>query len=858
MNDSQSIEKAKSFFLSGLEKLNKNNFIGAEIDFESSLSLAPNRLSTLINLSIVLIKLNKFENAEKLINKGLLHHPKNEELLLGLVDIYKKLIIHQPDYAEAHVNLGNSYKELKMYDEALSAYNTAIILNPNLAEVFSNRGNVMLDLKKYQEALSDYEKAIAFKSDLASAYSNRGIALRGLKRLDDALTSFGQAIKFQPDYAEAYYNQGITQSELNYFDEALASYDKAIEINPDYIQAYSNRGSVLQDLNRLHEALASNERAIEIYPNYAEAYLNRGNIFKKLLRLDEALISFDRTIEIKPDYAQAYYNRGNTLSELKRLDEAIASYDKAIEIKPDYAQAYYNRGNTLSKLKRLDEAIASYDKAIEINPNYAEAYCNRGNALKAVKLLDEALVNYNKASELKPDFEYLLGYILHIKMHVCDWHDFRTNIEKLLLLIGEGKKSSLSFPVLALSDSLSIHRKASETWINDKHPFNTSLGIFSKTYQKEKIKIGYYSADFHNHATSYLMAELFEKHDKSKFEIIAFSFGPDLIDDMRHRIKHAFDQFVDVRFKSDSSVAALSRQMGINIAVDLKGYTEGERMGIFSYRAAPIQINYIGFPGTLAAQYFDYIVADKTLIPKQYQQYYTEKVVYLPNSYQVNDSKRQISNKVFTKEESGLPNEGFVFCCFNHNYKITPYTFDGWVRILKGVEGSVLWLLVDNPTAKLNLRNEAEARGLNPNRLIFANSLKLPEHLARHKVADLFIDTLPYNAHTTASDALWAGLPVLTCMGESFASRVAASLLNAIELPELITTSQAEYEAKAIELANNPAKLKAIKDKLERNRLTTALFDTPRYTKHIEAAYMKMYERYQADLLPDHIYIDAQ
>jgi predicted O-linked N-acetylglucosamine transferase (SPINDLY family) len=443
-----------------------------------------------------------------------------------------------------------------------------------------------------------------------------------------------------------------------------------------------------------------------------------------------------------------------------------------------------------------------------------------------------------------------------MKMFMCDWQNFEAELESLSLRINKDQKSILSFPVLALIDSLAVLHKTSATWIKDKHPINPLIGSTSKNVRRNKIRIGYYSSDFHDHATAHLMTELFELHDKNNFELIAFSFGPDTKDEMRQRLAKAFEQFIDVRFKSDKDIALMSRDMGIDIAVDLKGCTKDHRMDIFSYRAAPIQVNYIGFPGTMAAEYIDYIIADPTLIPIESQQHYSEKVVYLPNSYQVNDRQRVISEKVFNKEELGLPKDSFTFCCFNNNYKITPHTFDGWVRILKAVEDSVLWLFEDNPTAVINLRKEAQTKGIDPNRLVFAKRMKLPEHLARHRAADLFIDTLPYNAHTTASDALWAGLPVLTCMGESFASRVAASLLNAIELPELITTTQEQYEATAIELATNPEKLKAIKDKLEKNRLTTALFDTPRFTKHIEAAYTQMYERYQADLPLDHIYVE--
>jgi predicted O-linked N-acetylglucosamine transferase (SPINDLY family) len=353
----------------------------------------------------------------------------------------------------------------------------------------------------------------------------------------------------------------------------------------------------------------------------------------------------------------------------------------------------------------------------------------------------------------------------------------------------------------------------------------------------------------------HLMAELFECHDRDKFELIAFSFGPDNQDEWRQRILLCFDKFVDVRFRSDRDIALLSRNMEIDIAVDLKGFTKNSRMGVFSEGSAPIQVNYLGYPGTMAAEYMDYIIADHTLIPESHQRYYSEKVVYLPNSYQVNISKRKISNKSLTRHDVGLPNTGFVFLCFNNIYKITPYTFSGWMRILEVVEGSVLWLLESNSSAVSNLKKEATKSGINEDRLIFAKHISVAEHLNRIQLADLFLDTLPINAHTTTSDALRMELPVLTCMGNSFASRVAASLLNAVNLPELITTTQEQYESLAIQLALHPEKLKIIKDKLINNLPTAPLYDTPLFTRHLESAYLTMYDRYQHGLDPDHIYV---
>lgn len=423
---------------------------------------------------------------------------------------------------------------------------------------------------------------------------------------------------------------------------------------------------------------------------------------------------------------------------------------------------------------------------------------------------------------------------------------FTEEIEGLVKGVQEAKPVTQPFELLSLTDSPELHRRASQIYADRRFKKQDALGPIVKRVPDGKIRIGYYSADFHNHATAYLITELFEKRDTSRFQLFGFSFGPETKDEMRRRLTAAFDQFIDVREMSDRDVAKLSRELGIDIAVDLKGYTTDARTGIFAERAAPIQVNYLGYPSTMGVDYIDYIIADKTIIPVEQQANYSEEVVYLPHSYQVNDSRRRISDRQFTKEELGLAEKGFVFCCFNNNYKILPTTFDGWMRILQTVEGSVLWLLEDNATAAANLRKEAERRGVENSRLVFARRMPLDEHLARHRHADLFIDTLPCNAHTTASDALWAGLPVLTCTGQSFASRVAASLLNAIDMPELITSTQEEYEAKAIDLATHPDKLRAIKNRLEQNRLTTPLFDTKLFARHIEAAYEAMYDRYQA------------
>jgi predicted O-linked N-acetylglucosamine transferase (SPINDLY family) len=681
------------------------------------------------------------------------------------------------------------------------------------------------------------------------------IALHLQGQLGKAQSIYQQLLVVDPVNADALHLLGVIAYQTGQHQHAVDMIGMAIEINPHVPDYHSNRGNALQELQQFEVAVTSYDKAIKLNPEFAQAYINRGAALKELQHLEAAIASYEQAIRLQPGLAQAYSNRGIALKELHQLPAALASYDQAIALKPDYAEAYYNRSITLQELKQLDAAVASYDAAIALKPDYAEAYSNRGAALKDLKQIDAALASFDKAFDLSPDIEYLLGMRLHTKMFLCDWRDFETHILALREKIQSTMKATTCLSALALPLSMSEQHQVAKTWCSDKHPAKASLGPIARRSRQPKIRIGYYSADFHDHPVSILTVGLFEHHDRSKFELIAFSFGRDIQDEMRERITNAFDRFIDVRANSDEEVAVLSRALEVDIAIDLGGHTQDARTGIFSFRAAPVQLSYIGYLGTMGADYYDYLIADRTIIPIQSQAYYSEKIVYLP-SYQVNDSKQEIPHTALNRQELNLPISGFVYCCFNANYKITPSTFDAWIRILKAVPESVLLLYTDIQSAAENLKLEAQKRGISPTRLVFGGKLIRSEYLSRCKSADLFLDTLPYNAGASASDALWAGLPVLTCMGESFASRVAASLLLAIGLPELVAQSQADYEALAIELATNPVKLKGIKDKLESNRMTTPLFDTALFAKHIEAAYTNMHERYQAHLPPDHMYIE--
>jgi protein O-GlcNAc transferase len=664
-----------------------------------------------------------------------------------------------------------------------------------------------------------------------------------------------RSLQLAPDLPEAWYHLGTAFGGMGKRSEAVAAFEKARIRTLNSADAQNSIGLRLTELGAYAEAEQCLNQALAVAPDYAFAHSNMGKLRSKQRRLEDAEASVRTAIALNPDLVPAYVNLGGLLSDQKNYEAAEAACRKATELAPDSAEAWLNLGVALNGLKQHEAAESSYAKAIALAPNLPDVWINLGITLNEMKRHDAAADCYKRSMELDANVEFVFGSLLHAKMKVCDWHSLASDLPKIFQEIEHGKKVAMPFEILGLTTDLALQVQAAAIWVKDRCPNSATVSSIPKRQRHEKIRVGYFSADFHDHATMHLMAELFERHNRSRFELYAFSFGPDKKDAMRNRVSAVFDKFFDVRLQSDKAVVQLSMDLEIDIAIDLSGFTLGSRPDIFSLRAAPVQVNYLAYPGTMGADFMDYLIADKTVIPESSQQHYSEKIVYLPNSYQPNDSKRFITDKALSRGEAGLPSNGFVFCCFNNNFKITPEVFDCWMRILKAVEGSVLWLLEDNPKATANLTEEALQRGIASERLIFAKRVSSADHLARHRMADLFLDTLPYNAHTTANDALLTGLPVLTCMGESFASRVAASLLHTVGLTELITSNMTDYETSAIELATVPRRLAQIKEKLARNRLTTPLFDTPLFVSHIEAAYTAMYERYQSDLPPACIYV---
>ncbi len=613
----------------------------------------------------------------------------------------------------------------------------------------------------------------------------------------------------------------------------------------------------LAGLAALHEggdASGFFARAVAVDPGNASAVYNLGNALMVLNRHAEAEARYADAIALKPDSAPIHANRGVALAELRRFDEAIASHDRALKLKPGFFEALRNRGVALHAVGRLDDAIASYGEAAAVNPRDVMTFAQRGSALLLARRYEAAADDYSTALALQPDYGLRLRR-LFARMSGCIWDGYHAEIEALAAVPAQGLKHADPYPLVALTDAPETQRALAVGHSRERFPENPGLGPLTRRTRTGKIRLGYISPDFHTHPVSHLLVEALENHDRSRFEITAVSLGPHRKDDLRARLRNACDDFLDVHDMSDRDIAARARDLGIDIAVDLGGYTTNCRPGIFAYRAAPVQVNYLGYPGTLGTPFMDYLIADPVLVPQDARAFYTEKIVTLPHCYQPGDRQRAGAEGSAAREVYGLPREGVVFCAFHNSFKITPPMFDCWMNILGAVSGSVLWLRFEGDTPMTNLRREAERRGMDPARLVFARHVPLAEHLARHRLADVFLDAYPYNAHSTANDALWMGLPVMTLAGKSYAARVAASLLTAVGLPELIAHSLAAYQALAIALAGDPARRAALREKLAKARHASPLFDTPAYTRHLEAAYAAMVERSDAGIAPDHIHI---
>jgi protein O-GlcNAc transferase len=707
--------------------------------------------------------------------------------------------------------------------EAARLYSDVIRANPAHFDALCRLGLIQLQSARFSESERLFAAATRAQPRSAEAYYLRGCALQNLQRHEDALKSFAQALAVRPDYIEARNNRGVSLLALKRYDEAHSTFEKILGANPGLALVESNRAAALSGL----------------------------------LRFEDALEASDRATRASPDLASGWYNKGVALAGLNRFSEALAAFDRALAVNPRYVDALAYRGVALSMLDRHEEAVVSYSAGLALTPGNVDLLYNRSTALLALKRYEEAAIDCDAVLTAAPAFKYTRGNLIRCRLQLCNWHYLEEETEQVLADLRAGRQALRPLYAALISGEESDQLRCSRIWTEHDCPVSATPLWRGERYDHGRIRLAYVSADFRTHAVANLMAGVFEQHDKSRFETYAISLS-DQKDRMSDRLEQAFDRVVPAHGRDDHDIAALMRDMEIDIAVDLMGYTEGSRTGIFALRPAPVQVAHLGFPGTMGASYIDYIIVDPVLVPADRQIHYSEKLVHLPHCYMPGDEKREIAATP-SRAEAGLPESGFVFCSFNIVAKIVPPMFDIWMRLLKNVEGSVLWLARADAIAASNLRREAEQRGVDGDRLFFAPFVATSEqHLARLTLADLFLDTLPYNAHAGGSDALWAGVPIITCKGSTFAGRVGASLLRAIGLPELVTHSLEDYEALALKIAHAPAMLADFKARLARNRSIEPLFDTKRFTRNLETAYLAMWRRHQSGQVPQAIAIEEQ
>ncbi len=712
-----------------------------------------------------------------------------------------------------------------------------------LAEVYSSNG-------RFAEAATQLRVVAEHQPADAAAHRRLGDALFASKDFAAAAECFRHATTIDPRNPRAHNNLGRAQAELGEHAAAIECYRKALALDPKYAIAHSNLGVALAAIDELQEALACYQRALALNPRLQETLVNQANLHMRLHEPEKAMAHYERAIALDPRSPMAHCNYANALRELRQLERALASYEQALQLQPDMLDALGNKALVLLEMNRHQDTVACCDEILKHSPESTPAWLYRGLALKDLQRYRDSADSFENLLRVNPAQYYTLGYLLVVRAHECDWSHEPLAGERLRETVAD-KPAITPLVLLSLTDDAALQLQCARTAMKQSHPPARQPLFTGHRTRREKIRLAYLSADLRDHALSYLMTGVFEKHDRARFEVIAVSFQPPLNSPFGLRVMESFDAFVDVGQQSDAQTAQVLNEMEVDIAVDLMGFTRLQRLNIFAHRFAPVQVSYLGFPGTSGTEYIDYLLADDFVIPPESRAHYSEAVVHLPDCFQANDDQRVIAASVPDRAALGLPENAFVFCSFNNPYKITPPVFDTWCRLLRARPESVLWMLADNDIGKQNLRNEALARGVDSSRLYFAGRVPYPEHLARLRSADLFLDSFPFNAGTTASDALWAGLPVVTRAGSAFASRMAGSLLRAVGLPDLITESAEDYERLALRLASDSTELAAVRARLAANRSTYPLFDTERFTRHLESAYMTMHERSLQSLAPE-------
>jgi protein O-GlcNAc transferase len=771
--------------------------------------------------------------------------------------LYRKIIKRNPKQASALHSLGIIEAAAGNRAEAAQLMARSLQVEASNIQFIQNYATVLCQLGQFSAANDICLKGLRIEPRNVYLLYVAATAWLQQDRLTEALSLFNELLAVEPNHLAGLTERSSVFLSLKQYESAGADIDKAIALQPNYAEAHLNRGILNGQLRRSDDALAAFGQALKLNPNLANAWLGIGNVYFWLQRYDDAVNAYNRALALSPSLADAWLGCGNVLYDCKYSDRALAAYDKALALRPDLAQAWLGRGNVLADLNRMDEARLAFEKSLSLKPQSAKALAGLGNALSGLRDHEGAFSAYDQAFKLAPDLIGLEGDRFMAKMQVCDWRNFDGEQDRLLQSVRAGALAIAPGPLLSLASTPADQLNGARTWAQARYVAKVQPLWRNERYEHDKIRIAYLSADFRRHPVAYLAAGLFESHDRSRFKVLGVSIGPNDGSDIRRRLEGGFDHFIDAATLSPDETALRIRAEEVDILIDLTGFTQNARPQIAASRPAPLQVNYLGFSGTMGVDYIDYILADPVIIPPAHRAHYTEKVITLPDSYLPHDdSGRAITEQALDRAAFSLPESGFVFCCFNNAYKFNPKQFATFIKLLKAVDGSVLWLSNGGTAATSNLRHAAASAGIDPERLIFAGRLESSaDHLARHRLADLFLDTLPYNAHTTASDALWAGLPVLTQIGETFAGRVAASLLSALELPELITENAEQFEQVAVALARESALVARIKKKLEHQRLRKPLFNTKIITRNIERAFLAIHQRHQNGLPPDHISI---
>ena len=875
----------------------------AENLYKSILESSSNNFEVIHYIGIVKIQLKQFEEAIVWFNRAISINPNNHSVFNNLGVCYRELKKYnealnnfkialniKPDYAEAYNNLAIIYRSLENYNEAIENYHKAIKLKPDYAEAYNNLGIVYLKIKEFEKSKHNLDQATKLKPDYAEAYYNLGNVHKNLKQFEKSIQYYKIAYKLKKNYYEAYNDLGIAYLNLEEFDNAKDALNEAIKLKPDYAEAYNNLGIVFLNQEEFNKAKDALNEAIKLKPDYAEAYNNLGIVYLSLKNFDQSKNSLNKAIKLKPDYAEAYNNIGMLYFKLKEFEESKINIDKAINLKPDYAKAYVSLGSYYEITEEYEKAEINYKKAIELGEkngsnNLGILYLNLGNHESAEEIYNEiikskpkyaegyflrslvysnsgrshlALKDIKKSFKLKPEFytqQDKIYNLLSTQSKICEWDDYKKITNKLIVnLKNDLVKDINPFGLLTFSDSLELIKKVTEEKVKELSLRNIETKF--NINKNKKIHIGYYSPDFKEHPVGYILSELLDYHNKDKFEITGFSLSPDpgTTCKVKNKIINSMDKFLDFSNKKYLDIIEESKKLKIDIAIDLAGFTAFNKIQTFIKKTAPIQINFLGYPGTLGP-HNDYIISDLEVIPKEKQNFYFEKIIYMPNTFLPSFTKFNTSSDL-TKKSFNLKETDFVFANFNNHGKITPSIFNCWMRILKKVKNSILWLMDGNEYSRENLKKEAIKRNVESERIVFSTRLDYYEHNIRYKFCDLFLDTFPYNAHSTASSCLFSGVPLLTIKGEAFQSRVASSLLKDLEMNELICSNIEEYENKAITIANSHQETRRIKKKLHDILINSKTFNTKNYTENLEKAYNKIYERYDQKLKPENIFIE--